>query len=275
MNNEEFYEEVRAALVERFGCPVELTDVKKDNGVVKKGFCVGDGEVRPVLYINGLKSIEDTVDELAEVYAEQRRPVFNEDSVQVENIYLKVFSKELCKYDDCEQFPFLDLVFVPYLFLGNREGEIAFARVTKAMENAYSLNLSGRFIELAENTLRLFPTVVKSLTEVLSEWVKEPLGHEDLPMFVITNESCVNGAASALLGDSLKQLADRVGGDLIVIPSSLHEILCVPMNDIEIGEVNQMVEEINQSCIAPEEVLSGHTYYYSLEEGKLKNGVQS
>lgn len=270
MNNENFYEEIRAALVERLGCSVKLTEVEKGNGVVRKGFCVENGKVCPILYPSKLTSVEDVVNELVKVYNERPEFEFNGDSVKFENIYLKVFSKELCKYDDCAQFPFLDLVFIPYLFVGNREGEIASARVTRTMENSYSFNLSSRFTELVENTLRLFPTVVKPLTEVLSEFVEVPQEQEAFPIFVITNKFCVNGAASALLGDNLKQLANRVRGDLIVIPSSIHEVLCVSAKDADLNEVNQMIREINQSCIAPEEVLSGHAYYYSLEKEKLR-----
>ena len=249
---------------------MELTEIEKGNGVVRKGFRVGDGEVCPILYPSKLTNVEDAVNELVKVYRKRPEFVFSEDSVKLENIYLKVFSKELCKYDDCAQFPFLDLVFIPYLFVGNREGKIASARVTRTMENAYSFNLSSRFAELAASTLRLFPAVVKPLTEVLSELVEVPQEQDAFPIFVVTNKFCVNGAASALLGDNLKQLANRVGGDLIVIPSSIHEILCVPAKDTDLKAVNQMIAEINQSCVAPEEVLSGHAYYYSLEEEKLR-----
>ena len=68
----------------------------------------------------------------------------------------------------------------------------------------------------------------------------------------------------------LKEFAESLGEDLIILPSSIHEVLLTPSNvSLPPEELNEMVQAINQSDVPAEERLSDHIYYFSRIQGCL------
>lgn len=58
---------------------------------------------------------------------------------------------------------------------------------------------------------------------------------EDCPvptLYVLTNDAAHNGAACVLYPDKLKDLADEFGSDLLILPSSIHEVLIIADSEI-------------------------------------------
>ena len=55
-----------------------------------------------------------------------------------------------------------------------------------------------------------------------------------------------------------------------MLPSSIHETLIIPKDaGMEFKELEQMVQEVNQTQVAPEERLSDHVYEYDAKEHEL------
>ena len=93
----------------------------------------------------------------------------------------------------------------------------------------------------------------------------------DIPdtMFVLTNDTKVNGAAAILNDDIRQEIAEKVG-DFYMLPSSIHETLIIPKDaGMEFKELEQMVQEVNQTQVAPGERLSDHVYEYDAKEHEL------
>lgn len=93
----------------------------------------------------------------------------------------------------------------------------------------------------------------------------------DVPdtMFVLTNDTKVNGAAAILNDDTRQEIADKVG-DFYVLPSSIHETLIIPKDaGMELRDLEQMVQEVNQTQVAPQERLLDHVYEYDAKEHEL------
>ena len=66
----------------------------------------------------------------------------------------------------------------------------------------------------------------------------------------------------------LKEFAESLGEDLIILPSSIHEVLLTPSNvSLPPEELNEMVQAINQSDVPAEERLSDHIYYFEQDSG--------
>jgi hypothetical protein len=134
--------------------------------------------------------------------------------------------------------------------------------------------------QILENTLRYqqehFPTVRMTLEQICPQELKIPEGREDgfarfmnppeKPlMYVATNEKQVNGATVLLYKDYLKQQAEELDSDLYILPSSIHEVIIVPVSsipDIE-KELDEMIQIVNRENVKPTEVLSEHLLYYS------------
>ena len=61
-----------------------------------------------------------------------------------------------------------------------------------------------------------------------------------------------------------------MGENFFVIPSSVHETIIVAESEAPgREELRSMIEEINETQVEAEEVLSDRAYYYDRESGKL------
>ena len=137
------------------------------------------------------------------------------------------------------------------------------------------------FKAAAENTRRILPPTVKSMNEVMREMCIAdgmPPSMADLmigemepeqTMWVISNECKISGAASMLYEDKLHKLAEKVGSDLYVMPSSVHEVIAVSVNMGEPEQLAQMVAEINMDQVELGERLSNQVYHYDKDLRKI------
>lgn len=109
---------------------------------------------------------------------------------------------------------------------------------------------------------------VDEITDKMMECYLE--GQEEHPMYVLTNRSSQNGAACILYPNVLKEFAERIGSDLYILPSSIHEVILIKDQGIEDADVlRNMVKDVNRTQLAPEEVLSDQVYYYGRKSGKV------
>lgn len=86
------------------------------------------------------------------------------------------------------------------------------------------------------------------------------------PMYVLSNKSKYYGAAMIVRQDVLDNICDLLGDNVALIPSSVHEWICIKDDIFEDGYDTTMVEvikEINASCLTPDEVLGEHAYRYA------------
>lgn len=91
------------------------------------------------------------------------------------------------------------------------------------------------------------------------------------PLYVLTNQAMAYGAAGILDHGMVSGLARKLGADLFLIPSSVHEILLLPDDgQTRVEELNRMVMEVNDSQVAPRERLSDRVYRYNRELDKIE-----
>ena len=69
--------------------------------------------------------------------------------------------------------------------------------------------------------------------------------------------------------DALSELCEKIGTDLYILPSSVHEVIAVSSELGTPDELSQMVREVNGSQVAPEEQLSDHVYKFEAATKKL------
>lgn len=150
--------------------------------------------------------------------------------------------------------------------------------------------------ELAnKNTPVLLPVVVESLEDVLMDLLKAQFEESGITfnegawdkvldahrsrgeqqesirskLYVLTNVHKTWGASVILYPEVLKTVSQKLGGDLLILPSSIHEVLFMRDNLSEYGELAEMVKEINKKEVLPEEVLSDSVYIYTAKENMI------
>jgi len=118
--------------------------------------------------------------------------------------------------------------------------------------------------------------VFEDMESVLSACLPEemqpfPIKEPGISMYVLTNRDKLFGAAEILDGDTLRGIGDKLGGDFIVLPSSVHETLII-LSDKEDAYQGyaDIVRDVNRGQVLMEERLSDHVYLYDRREGTLK-----
>ena len=63
----------------------------------------------------------------------------------------------------------------------------------------------------------------------MSQYESADLGMEEssIPLYALTNKEKIFGASAMLYSEKVKELADKLHSDLLIIPSSLHETLLI------------------------------------------------
>lgn len=137
------------------------------------------------------------------------------------------------------------------------------------------------FHAAAQNTRRILPPVVKSMNEAVRDMlIKDgmPPSKADLiieeaspqqTLWIISNERGIDGAASMLYEDKLQKLAESLGTDLYIMPSSVHEVIAVSVVMGEPEELARIVSEANMDQIELGERLSNQVYHYDKDLRKI------
>lgn len=94
---------------------------------------------------------------------------------------------------------------------------------------------------------------------------------EDEQMYVLTNQSKIHGASCILYEDVLRDFSDKLGRDLYILPSSIHEVILLPKTEsFDRDGLNCMVQEVNRDGVSMDEVLSDHVYEYNRASGMIE-----
>lgn len=156
--------------------------------------------------------------------------------------------------------------------------------VTKDLAEAAKLDLDlvRDFEQISTQTIKAqgirINTVFKELMDrmpvpcmQLPEFPIDLAEMENEPPYIVTSNTGINGATTALLGGVAK-LARELDSDLYVIPSSIHELLCIPIAFLgdsakDRSYLRDMIADVNSSCVSSTERLSDNVYIYKREGG--------
>lgn len=265
---------------------ITFKDIRKNN-VQKTGIMVTlpDRIAVPVVYIDGLydeyiqgKDMEDIFKEIAEEIERGYReaPAYNGLNIKDyrNNVYMCLVNKRNNRemLSNIPHRTVNDLAVIYRINLPEINGNKASAVVTYDLmetlgyENTEQLEKQAA-IYMKEND----PPVVKTMREMLYE-IEPELAEmlpedEEMQMYVITNSSKTNGAVSVLDKETMDRVAGLIGPEIIILPSSIHEVIAVSGNDIKARDAAAMVKSINDTQVEPEERLSDNIYRYTKEKG--------
>lgn len=87
---------------------------------------------------------------------------------------------------------------------------------------------------------------------------------------IVRNKEGMFGAINIYNEDCIKQVQEILRTkNFYVLPSSIHEVICVPTEGIEVNDLLKMVTEINQTNVKPEERLGDFVLYYDEDTRQL------
>ncbi len=291
MEYNQFVEKIVELLQERMGeqYRVRAKDVTKNNGVVLTGVVMmrDSDTVAPTIYLEepyrqfcGGMEIGLIVEDVVDLYKAQMCNIdwdaeFFKDFERVrERIFHKLvnYDKNRALLEDVPHFPWCDLALVFYYAV---EEEV-FGKASILIHNSHLAIWEKTADELysvaAANMRQRMPELLIPMAELVREMTGIELERADeVQMYVLTNQAKLNGASAMLYSRKIGELADSLRSDLLILPSSVHEVLLLPDDrDGEYDFYRRMVEEVNTTQVEPEEVLSGNLYRYSREKAKIE-----
>ena len=268
---------------------VKLNDVMKNNGVVLRGITLmqDDSNISPTIYLNpyydayenGDTTLGTVIDEVIDTYERNKinRSIDMKFFLNYETVRSRIIFKlinteknrELLK--DIPYIPFHDLSIVFQCLVSEERFGNASILIHNVHLQLWKVNARELYECALENTPLLQGYELADMNTVLEEM--KALGgvddeemedmQQEVPMYVLSNKSRINGASCILYKDILKDFAMVVDKDLYVLPSSIHEVILLPSDGTQESEqLKKMVREINQSQVEKEEVLSDSVYYY-------------
>jgi hypothetical protein len=275
---------------------VVISEVTKNNSLVLKGLVIQDKEhnLFPTIYLETYfeqyqkgKTVTELVNKIIECYNNHKVDINMDTSAFTnwENAEPRIFFK-LVNYERniklLEEVPheqFLDLAIVFYYIFSLENEQMA----TVLIRNEHMLHWNKNQSELLEvaknNTREQLSCEITNMEDILGDLLDlEDIDSFDLkggnviPMYVMSNSRKVNGASCLLFKDKLRDFSEKIGTDLIILPSSVHECLLIPAfkgkEDCE--SFITMVREVNETQVSPDEVLSDCIYYYDREKDILE-----
>lgn len=211
-------------------------------------------------------------------------PLFPLECCQ-ERIYYRLVSMKMNGglKDKIPCIPFLDMLVTFHVLIQGGEEQICSLRVTNEIAENWGIDTRVLYSLARNNTKQLFPEKVCRLRDMVEELCGEAGSRTEelsglvqerwyLEPYVLTNRIGINGAAAVLYRGSLRRISDGFDGDCYVLPSSVHELLVLPVEegtDLE-GDLRRMVREVNDTYVSKEDFLSDKVYRYDRERDCIK-----
>lgn len=311
-NYEEFCNFIEANILALMPDGVErkafVRDVHKNNGVVLKGLVLlrEDTNASPNFYLEpyyeeyavGKATLEEVLIEIAERYSMEEAKCstpFDLELLQEANVIGCLvgakYNEDLLKdipYIPCgEEFAIIFKFYLGEIFGTSGSGSVT---ITDSLADSLGLDTESLMQLAMENTPRILPASMKSMSNVLQEIVLESILREEdmdtgllelslaeeVPMYVVTNQTRVNGAFAMFYPGLLDSLFEKFQCDLVMMPGSIHECLICPYteeNDLEF--YTQMVQEVNQTQVPQMELLGERAFLLKRGAGDMFNQLKS
>lgn len=311
MNFEEFKQEVvdniKDHLPEKYeDANVQINEVMKNNETLS-GLTIrtDDVNVTPTIYLEGFfreyedgTSMDEILDNIADVY--QNHALDHDFDVSQITDYEKVEDKIIPRVVGIEGNDELlaqrphevvaeDLAIIYAVDLGSGPDGGMSVPITNALMESYGIDQEQLHEVAMKNMDENMGITFKGMNEVMAEMMmpqmlemtggdeeaaKEMLASMVPPeeaMYVVSNEEKLNGAVAVFDQKTMDDIAEKVGGDFYVLPSSIHEALVVPMTEDgpDRAQLESMVREVNETQVAPQDRLSDNVYAYDAESHEL------
>ena len=250
----------------------ELYTVTKNNGTRRTGilFKQEDSNLAPTIYLEEFyqkylkgQQVPDLADSICSIYQEIRvkktcdcQNLFDFNHVKEHIVYKLIrrdANEELLKQIPYE--PFLDLAVVYYIQIDNTRFGSAAIQIRNEHLRYWRVEKEEIRCLAEKNTPRIYPVQIRQIVRF---------------MYVATNEQCSLGAAVMRYPDFREKVRGMIRGDFYILPSSIHEVLLIPVDeDVSAWDMRQVVETVNHQIVSDEEILSNHVYRYLYDSHKL------
>ena len=279
---------------------VDIIPVVKNNQVVMDALQITDtGRVHtPLIYLENFyedyclgTEPETILERIAAVYEES---IYTGDLIEPDalldfsrmrdRITLRLINaeKNSTLLESCPHRLMEDLAVTYRILAGKNHGGISTVLISDSLLKSWGIDEEMLHELACENSLCLFPPVVESLHSMMNDMfgavltlagmnIPDAPECPDNEIYVLTNESRINGASVLCYSDALQWFGKKINSDFYVLPSSIHEVLLLSEKSGFCPEdLKTIVEKANKMVVLEEEILSDNVYFYSRDRRELK-----
>ena len=251
------------------GYEVQSVEVVK-NGVELQGITIGTGNIRPTIYTKQFENADNVdwvADKIISTYEESQKHTPKFDAERLLNWDYVKTHLQLCIQrkgnEDIVKRDFLDLEQYVRVYV-TEDGSF---KVKPEHLEKFGIDADILFNAAWDCTK---PTLTSTdMLDILAEMTGEDVEilkaetPRDMVQIVLSNESKVHGAVAMCDTWLLSSIADKYKSDLAILPSSIHECIVMPVDDnTNFRQLSEMVRDVNETQVAPEEWLSDHAYRF-------------
>lgn len=281
------------------GFSIRACKNRKNNGIVLHGISICDANnhttIAPAIYLNeyyqdystGQRSLKDIV---AAILAQNKEHTvkmtfdaekFTDFTNARDCIVYKLvnFEKNQELLQEIPYVKYLDMAVVFYYEVPDfpEKGGTGNILIRNNFMETWNVGVEDLYKTAIKNTPVKHPACVKDMESMVRMITEEPYDEENSEDFlcniapnpanqtfyILSNRKALYGAAVLLYPDLLKKVAEKMETDIYILPSSVHEILVLPVSDYATPEqLKCMVKEVNETEVSLEDYLSDNVYIY-------------
>ena len=221
---------------------------------------------------NGRFSVKKAAEKLVEAYKiketpEERKILLTREFV-LENVTYKLINKQrnAKKLESVPHKDILDLAATYKVTYNAEDGRNIVIELDNETIETVNVSLDELDAAARKNTSKHgFIVMSMPYLGIASE-------EEETIMHVITNPECHEGAIAMLYKDCLAKVAEVYDDNVIILPSSIHEIIVMPETQVKthLSDLKEIIFGVNnEDCIAEDEVLGDLPYRFDKTTGEL------
>ena len=291
MDYKEFTDSIVDLLQERMGADydIKVTNVTKTNDIRLTGVIMmrESDKISPTIYLEepyrqycAGADMQEIARRIEALYREQMKEFnldfdfFKEFECVRDRIFHKIihYEKNRNLLEDVPHFRWCDLAVVFYYSIEDSMLGRASILIHNNHLDMWEQKTDVLYQNAQRNMRRYMPELLVSMQELIEEMTGVKSSEEEAgKLYVLTNSEKMYGASAMLYSDKIRELADRMQSDLLILPSSVHEVLLLPDDhEREYEFYRRMVAEVNTTQVEPEEILSYSLYRYSREKEEIE-----
>lgn len=252
---------------------IDIRDVRKNNGLMLTGLTIkrANSNIAPTIYLESFYDeychsldFDGTIISIARAYENslnQEIPNLNLDDLTEESI-IGVLINTWNNQELLEDVPSISIydnrfkvVFRYTVDIGGSSGSILITDDIAAAKGYSDEALCTIALKNAEKNVTL-----QSMESVLNLLMggDDSITGINTGMFVLGNTDNHYGAFSILTETAQEKLMEQFTGNLVVLPSSIHELIILPFEMVSTSffqELNSIIHQVNESEVAPDEIL--------------------
>jgi len=301
MTREELNEEIRSNLESYIrethpDAEVKIQNYTKNNGVERTGLAItGTGSnIQPVIYLDTAAkqydtgwSVDDIVRNIEGVYDKSLGPDFDTESflnydnakshlsVCVRNAEMNAELLERVPHEVVG-----DLAVMYRIETGpiGPDGGNGSVLVTNDVLHHLGVSEEQLKADAWECQKAQHPYTFRTMKEVMidmmggdiPEELQAAFDQEPVAMNILSAPDGINGAVYMCDRETLAEVAEKLGDNLVILPSSIHE--CIVLREsqtLDMESLKDMVEQVNSTEVSPDEKLSDNVYTYDAQTQEL------